>query len=182
MNIMLFGGRGAGKDTALEYFKQHLQNFEHVRLAGYVVEVAKAFGIDNPTRTQLVLIGETIGRNMIDKNVWINKAIKDIQGKTKDFVISDIRYQNEYDAFLSAGFIPILIDCELNTRIERVIKRDGNIDLSLLEKEGEQAYKKFIPNFIIDNNGSFEDLEKQVVDIIRFLNQVELLEKLEGGK
>lgn len=180
MKIMLFGGRGAGKDTALEYFKQHLENFYHLRLAGFVVEVAHAFGIPNPTRTELVLIGETIGRKMIDENVWINKGLQVVdQYPNHDIVISDIRYQNEYDAFLERGFIPILIDCELNTRIERVIKRDGSIDMSLLEKEGEQAFKHFIPNFVLDNNGTFEDLENQVVDIINFLNQVEIFKKWE---
>lgn len=160
--IMLSGGRGAGKDTAVEMFKKYLPQPKQMRLAQYVVDACKAFGIENPTRTELVLVGQEIGRKMIDENVWINMAINDIMSEENNWIVSDCRYMNEYEELTKIGFIPILIDCELETRIERVIKRDGSIDMKLLEGESEQTYKLFDYTIRLDNNGTFEELEEQI--------------------
>lgn len=161
-NFMLFGGRGCGKDTLTEMLVNRIEGAEQLRLASFVVDACKAFGIDNPTRTQLTLVGQDIGRKYFGDDVWIKQAVKRVnENPDTTFIISDIRYQNEYDTFLELGFIPVLIDCEEDERIARVIKRDGSIDLNLLKHNTETTWKTFEWKVLIDNNGGIEALEAQ---------------------
>ena len=173
IKIALFGGRGSGKDTVVEMLQLILDDLHQIRLAQYVVEACKAFGIDEPTRTDLAFVGTEIGRNMIGKNVWINKALKDPANNipTMNYIISDVRFPNEYETFVKNGFIPILIDAEENVRIERVILRDGTIDMKLLESESEQAFKTFKAKYILDNNGTRGELLEQLVILIEMLKE-----------
>lgn len=169
--ILLFGGRGSGKDTVTEMLIEKLPNATQVRLAGYVVQACKSFGIDNPTREDLVKIGTVIGRNQISKRVWIDMALADIEKECyNSYIISDVRFDNEYEIFVDEGFFPVLIDCELDTRIERVIKRDGHINMDLLSHESEQNYKKFKPMHVLDNNGTIEELSERVDTLISVIN------------
>ena len=170
IKIALFGGRGSGKDTVV-FFLQSIMKINKIRLAEYVVEACKAFGIENPTRSELAFVGTEIGRNMIGKNVWINKALNDPRNNIpeENYIISDVRFPNEYETFVNAGFIPILINADEDVRIKRVLERDGTIDLKLLETESEQAWKTFEPRFVLDNNGTKEELLEQLIIIIETL-------------
>ena len=171
INILFFGGRGCGKTTVTDILTSELAHTKEVRLAEYVVNACKAFGIDNPTREDLVKIGTDIGRNQVSKRVWIDQALRDINSNSKiNYIVSDVRFDNEYEVFVSEGFVPVLIDCDLETRVERVIKRDGKINYELLNHESEQNYKKFKPMYILDNNGTFGDLYKEIDIMLATIN------------
>ena len=171
INILFFGGRGCGKTTVTNILTNEFPHTTEIRLADYVVNACKAFGIDNPTREDLVRIGTDIGRNQISKRVWIDQALKDIKLEPKmNHIISDVRFDNEYEIFFNEGFFPVLIDCDLETRVERVIKRDGKINYELLNHESEQNYKRFKPLYILDNNGTFDDLYKEIEEMFIFVN------------
>lgn len=166
-NLVIFGGRGAGKDTVVDMILQKVENAERLRIAQFVVNACEALGLE-PTRDNLAFVGHDIGRMMIDPNIWIKMSLnyaKDNPDKT--LIVSDCRYPNEYNSFVELGFIPIFIDCAEETRIERVIKRDGFINLELLKHESELHYKSFPYHLKIDNNGSIIELEEQVDKLIR---------------
>lgn len=169
MNIILFGKRGSGKDTTLEIIKDLVPNTVQIRLASYVVRACNALGIENPTRDDLAYVGHDIGRMLFGMDVWLKQAIKDANGMIgyHNMVVSDARYQNEYDAFVDIGFIPVLIETDLDKCIERVIKRDGYINMEQLNHESENNYKKFKPRYVLDNNGTIEELEAQVEAMLR---------------
>lgn len=161
MSFMIFGRRGAGKDTVAELLK-HKLTIEQLALSKYVHNACHAFGIDNPTKTDLVFIGTEIGRKQINDKVWINMGIKEVMSNPDtDYIISDVRFHDEYESFFEMNFFPIWIDCEFDTCVERVIKRDGSVDMSLFNHQTENNYKEFI-GYRIDNNGSIDDLEEQI--------------------
>ena len=161
MNFLVFGPRGSGKDTITEILIQKLDNLQQMRLAKFPLAACKAFGIEEPTKADLVKIGSTIGRNMISKYVWINMALKEISNSDSDFIISDARFHNEYETFLDAGFFPIFITAPLDICKERVVKRDGFIQEELFNHESEQNYHDFV-GYRIRNIGTIKDLEEQV--------------------
>lgn len=161
--VVLFGKRACGKDTATEIFKKLVPNSEQLRIAQFVVYACEALGMDNPTRDQLAFVGHNIGRMMIDNDIWIKMATKYADNNINKFlIVSDARYINEYEAFVSRGFIPIFVDTEIPTCIERAIKRDGHINMELFNSESETNYLKFPYDLRLDNNGDIIDLEKQI--------------------
>lgn len=168
--IVIFGGRGAGKDELTRMLLEKIPNAEQLRLAEFVVIAAKAFGIEKPTKTDLTFIGHEVGRKMFGDDVWLKQAIKKVENNPeKLYIISDVRYPNEYETFVEKlGFLPILIECEELERIKRVVKRDGSIDLEVLKHPNEQMYKQFMWEVLIDNNGTIEELEEQVNELLEW--------------
>lgn len=168
--VVLFGKRGSGKDTATEIFKKLIPNSEQLRIAQFVVYACESLGMENPTRDQLAFVGHNIGRMMIDNDIWIKMATKYADKNTDKFlIVSDARYMNEYESFVSRGFIPIFIDTDIDKCIERVIKRDGHINMELFNSESETNYLKFPYELRLDNNGSIMELEEQIKDMIEVM-------------
>ena len=168
--VVLFGKRACGKDTVTEMLKKLVPNSEQLRIAQFVVYACEALGMENPTREQLAFVGSEIGRKMIDNDIWIKMAAKYADNNTDKFlIVSDARYINEYETFVSRGFIPIFIDTEIPTCIERAIKRDGYINMELFNSESETNYLKFPYDLRLDNNGDIIELEKQVVKLLEVI-------------
>lgn len=175
-NIMVFGIRGSGKDTLVDYLIEK-NHYTKMRLAKYVIDACKAFGIESPTKTDLVYIGTEIGRNLIDPDVWIKMALKEMKktvnyraqySMTANFIVSDVRFHNEYEAFLGRGFFPIMIDAPKDVCIERVKERDGEIDGSLFNHQSETNSVDFV-GYRIVNNGTLDDLYSQIDSLMEKL-------------
>lgn len=172
MKILLFGLRGSGKDTVMEIAKKLFPEFEQLRIAEFVVKACHALGIENPTRDDLAYVGHDIGRKMIDNDIWAKMAIRYAElNPDKHLIVTDCRYPNEYEGFVNLGFVPVLIETDKEKCIERVIKRDGYINMELLEHESETNYLKFAYDLKLDNNGSIIELEKQVDELIKLLRE-----------
>jgi len=197
INLMVFGLRGSGKDTFVDHLTQN-RNYSKLRLASYVEHACKAFGIKKPTKSDLVFVGTEIGREMIDPDVWINMAIEDIkkhinfyeQYEVKDcgVIVSDVRFHNEYERLLAAGFFPVFIESDREICIKRVIERDGDIDHSLLSHKTETNSKDFF-GYKIQNNGSLDELYQridflmhQLKDKTFYMQQMNLFKELYAGK
>lgn len=172
MKILLFGLRGCGKDTVTEMLKEKIEGAEQLRIAEFVVKACHALGIENPTRNDLAFVGHDIGRKMIDNDIWAKMAIRYAElNPDKDLIVSDCRYPNEYEGFVNLGFVPVLIETDKEKCIERVIKRDGYINMELLEHESETNYLKFAYDLKLDNNGSIIELERQVEELVKHLRE-----------
>ena len=170
LKVVIFGLRGSGKDEATRIFKEKVEGAEQLRIAEFVVKACHALGIENPTRDDLAYVGHDIGRMMIDKDIWSKMAIRYAElNPDKHLIVSDCRYPNEYEGFVKLGFVPILIETDKEKCIERVIKRDGYINMELLEHESETNYLKFAYDLKLDNNGSIIDLEKQIDELLKLL-------------
>lgn len=158
---------GAGKDTVADYICEKY-DFEKLYFAEGVYEIAKKYFDMGKKKDRNLL--QQIGMKMreIDELVWIkyviNKSIK-ILRKDKKILISDMRFFNEYDIMVSLGFIPIRVVCDRDIAIQRLITRDGVCDESLLDN-GSETETRNIDMEQLQNNGSLEDLYRQIDDLV----------------
>lgn len=100
-------------------------------------------------RPFLVTLGESI-RNVLGKNIWID-AVLSPENLTENIVIMDVRYGNEANRIKELGGIII--------RIDRPHIGPAN------ETEAK-SIPEILPNIIINNNGSIEELRNNILSAI----------------
>jgi len=98
-------------------------------------------------RRLLQVLGTEVGRNMIDENVWVNIATKDLNSDD-DIVFADVRFPNEAQAIK-----------ELGGQIWR-INRPEISAINLHSSESSMDHWPF--DAWLDNSGSIEDLQAQI--------------------
>ena len=103
-------------------------------------------------REFLQKFGTEFGRKIIQKNLWIKLLEKKlINGKCKNFVISDVRFKNECKFILAHGGILLKIERPVDDEGEHKIENAESVDKSI--------------EFRIDNTKSTYDItERRVVD------------------
>lgn len=166
MDLMIMAKRGSGKDTLVDYLVEK-HGYKKIRLAEYVSKACEIIGLE-PTRENLIKVGTELGRDFIYKEIWIDKAqqeIANIASEDEDarFIISDVRFFNEYRNFFELGFFPIKICCD--SFEDRALKRDGHLNKELMQHETETNVDHF-SGYEIFNNGTINDFYK---DIDRFM-------------
>lgn len=129
----------------VEYFE-----LEFFKSSFTCIPISNQEGEPMTNREFLQILGTEIGRN-IDKDIWVKSLFRDY-GKNSDWIIPDIRFINEAEAVRSRG--GILIKVERNT---------GYVDNHASEHALDN-YTDF--NYIIQNNGSIEDLIFKVEGIL----------------
>lgn len=178
MIIGLTGVKGAGKDEAAKVLK----GFEILKMAGALKDMLRALlsyqNMDKDTiermiegdlkeipskkylggkspRQAMQFLGTEFGRNLINKNLWINSTME----KAKNFEnvkFTDIRFANEHQAVKDAGGVTI--------RIERETKQDEN---SMHASELE--IMELPVDFVIKNNGTIEELHSEMSVILEMV-------------
>ncbi len=107
-------------------------------------------GKDFTPRDAMVLVGTEFGRNMIHPNIWVNTLFNRYD-KNKHLLITDLRFPNEYEEIKKRGGIVIRINrCNLNS--------SNHISECALD------YHNF--DYVINNDGTLEDLKTNVLNII----------------
>lgn len=140
-------------------------------------------------RLLLQLLGTECGRNIIHPNIWCNSLFAEYRplddskranlGNVIDYsdcefpnwLISDIRFSNEAIALKERGGVIIRIN---RPRVGIEHMNDGSKRLAqnpIEEHESETGlddYKDF--DFVIENDGTLEDLKEKVKTIVKSLN------------
>lgn len=113
-------------------------------------------------------------RRKQDDNYWIRKTIVKIGQLSHDhdlIVVSDARFLNEIEAIAAIDGSVIRLDVPLETRIERIIARDGfEPSKASLEHPSETDYLKYDkPTLVIDQTKTpnVEDGIKLILDVIK---------------
>lgn len=120
------------------------------------------------TRYLMQTLGTEWGRNMIDQDIWI-KILEDRLGKsslgnyTLDFVIDDVRFENEAQWIKDSGGFLVKVLRPDAEELENSHASEGNLD-----------NWKF--DGIIINNGSVDELRVKVLNLIRELSSLYLLD------
>lgn len=199
-NIIFFGPAGAGKTTAAEMMIREIDkkivNYRGGRNVGrtmkqvYVFkvplgskikkiskELMYAGGIEQEDRTAYQSVGQEM-RRIFGDLVWcaaVEKRIAEIKskwGRSKNyiFIIDDGRQYNEYDYWTGKGFTAVGITADLETRIERVLKRDGYDQRNNMGFENEisaNAVAQEKCKYLIRNDGTLDELREAVRGILR---------------
>lgn len=129
-----------------------LFGFDDDQLYGDKKEVVDEFWKITP-RTVLQKVGTDLFRDNFDKDFWIKCMERKLQ-KGKPCVICDIRFDNECSKIKEYGGIVI--------RINRKVKEN-----EYSNHESEKNIDTLVVDYEIDNNESFEILEKKIIEILQ---------------
>jgi dephospho-CoA kinase len=151
---------GAGKDEVAKYLETKY-GFTQFAFADKIREIAiDLFDMKNKDRYLLQQIGQKLRE--IDSDCWTKYVLKKTtEKKDLSVVISDLRQRNEYESCIKYGYFPVRVVADREIAIKRLIERDGCCDESLLDNESEIGTRG-ISMLEIYNNGSFEELHKQI--------------------
>ena len=95
-------------------------------------------------RELLQRLGTEAGREVLGNDIWVDVALKGLDINLYNYVVTDVRFDNEYQAILSNGGI--------NIRIERPGFGPANQHCS------ETALDGYVFDFVLQNDGSIEEL------------------------
>jgi hypothetical protein len=106
-------------------------------------------------RTLLQLLGTECGRQIIHPNIWVNALFADYDTSSNydsNWIITDVRFPNECQAIKNRGGIVIKIN------------RDSDVVDNHSSETALDNYDGF--DFVVDNNGSIDDLTNNLIKII----------------
>ena len=138
---------------------------------------SKKLGVPNFTpRLALQLLGTEVLRNHFDQDIWLNSLEYRIRKQTANspcVVVSDARFRNELNLikkmegkliWVQRGELPEWYETA-KTAYSNVVSRKIMETTYKEVHESEWNWAGFPVDYIIDNNGTLEDLEKQVQNI-----------------
>lgn len=133
-------------------------------------------------RTILQLLGTNCGRNIIHPNIWVNSLMNDYHSrysglevwnpvnntsktihKTEEsnWIIPDMRFPNELKAIEKRNGVTIRINRDTTIKDKNgnpILSNKAYTDISTLQHPSETALDDANFDYVIDNNGSLEDL------------------------
>jgi hypothetical protein len=186
--IAISGKIGAGKNAIADLIKQHsILKFEETAFAKKLKEIVallaavpyettltqegKNIYIEEYGKTigeMLQIIGTDCMRDTFNKQVWIKACLLEIKNKPGNYIITDCRFDNEADAIKEIGGYVIRINRKNNP-----IAAASGRDLNHPSETGLDNYNNF--DYVINNDGTLEDLEHQVVNILK---EIELMAEI----
>ncbi len=125
----------------------HVQDEVYTDGVGY--ESAKANWPEY--RRLLQFMGTEVGRNLFGENFWVDITLKDLS-PMDSYVITDVRFPNEGDGIRAKGGKVIYVG------------RPGVGPLS--DHASETSMDKYLCDYLINNDGTLEDLKVKVEKII----------------
>ncbi len=180
-NILgIIGKPGAGKDTLCDYFKKNSNSVEVLKFSDPLSEVLRIFFEEVKREDQQWLVNQlrdNFGEDILAKA--IKKKIKEL--KTDYVLLNGVRVWDDYDMLKEVGGDLVFIETDSKLRWkrtkERGEKKDDNVSykkfLELDQGRSERQIEKIgrKADFIIDNNGTKEELEEEVLNLIKKLNE-----------
>ncbi|GBG55175.1 hypothetical protein SPFL3102_03563 [Sporomusaceae bacterium FL31] len=190
--ILLIGEMGAGKDTVAELLKDHQREAfgdlikdlvkwirkGYIGMAYYALKPLfkdkkpedlmrrlKEFkDLPKVGPKDRLLLQELGTYCRLHKNdIWMRPILDNLKEDQK-YVITDCRRQDEFDACLRRGFIPVAVCAFESIRKDRLIERDKKISIEEMSHTAEREIQALIPqcHAFVYNNGSKEDLQLEL--------------------
>jgi len=165
MIIGLTGLKQSGKDTVAKYIHTEYSDFIILSFAEPIKDMIRILGVgeefishkkennisflNTSYRHLAQTLGTEWGRNLINENIWINVLHHKINSyeKTKNFIISDVRFNNEAKFIKNNGGIII-----------QVIRDTGIIDKHISEKGINDEYI----DYLLYNNSTISHLHELI--------------------
>lgn len=174
--IGLVGEKLSGKGTVSDYL-QEKYSAKHYRFSKILEDICERLYLPN-TRENMIDVALSL-RDKFGNEILAHVLKKDIEEEKPEYAVIDgIRYWEEYNILKNLeGFVFIYVTAPMEKRYERVKSRgekQGEENLSFEDfKEQEQGpTEKMISElaqearYTINNNGSLEDLYKEIENIL----------------
>ncbi len=177
-NIYLCGKAGVGKTFACNYIISKY-GMVNARVSALMYDLAyRYFGMKEKDRKLLQVLGTDVARRMIGNEIWIKRLVEDlyIVKKTREimdmpeinFIVDDCRFLNEHNVFKSNCWLGLYLNASDEIRIKRLIGRDGDAKIELLNHETESSVDTFKDDLIqVDASGTLEEIYANIDKVIK---------------
>lgn len=172
----LAGEIASGKGTFAKYIVENKNGSSH-RFSTMLRDVAQRMYLEeNRENLQKIstMLRDNFGSDILSKTIY-----HDVDNDSHEIIAIDgVRRFGDIE-FLKKlnGFKLVYIEADMEKRFERITQRGENADdnsktLKEFKKDHEKEAESEIrdlkekADFVVDNNGSFEDLYKQIDDIV----------------
>lgn len=163
--IIIFSGKQySGKDTAAKIMLDKMPDFKRCAMGDIIkLTYGSEKGLtleqiekDKPLyRADLIKLGNW-GRAQ-DPDYWMKKILE----QSGNIIVTDVRVPHEYEVFKQAGALTIRVEASRQTRANRgTLIGENDITETGLDNITNWDY-------VIDNNSTYENLENQVLEIIK---------------
>lgn len=171
--ILICGNAGVGKTTAAKIITEKYNKYKEFALGDKVKELTfkllKIFNVpitsindlyDTEKKKQYRYYLQNIAteaiRETLGRDVWCN-VLYNIIKEEEYVIVSDVRFMNEIEYFMN-NFDKVYII--------KIVKDD----IKIMQHSSETEIAKLPYNVLIDNNGTIEQLETKIINII---NEIE---------
>lgn len=175
MKIALVGKARTGKDAIGKLLIDNY-GFKRFAFAEGITEIINTYFPESfekgKPRGHYLHIGQTLRE--LNPNVWVNYTKRNIDKYLREnengrIVITDCRQLNESNFLKDHGFVIVKVVAPVQTRLERMESLGDNFTIDDLEHDTEKQVDLIIPDLIIENDGSIEQLIRKVNTIIKLL-------------
>ena len=184
IKVALIGKMRAGKNQFAEYFIEN--GYKEFKFGTGIAEIIQRYFPEEWAKGKPRYLYQQIGQDMrnLDPDVWIKYTFRQIEEYERymDFnffdckvIITDTRQRNEVEKLRAAGYIIVKIEADEKIRLERMkaagdILPDDDFQLyQLLNHETEFYSDSVVPDILVKNEGTLEDLRKKAEGVIRLI-------------
>jgi hypothetical protein len=177
-DIGLFAKMRSGKDEVFKILDRMGFDVERVAFGDVMKESFYERFPHIPKDPKPIDLLQKYGQAMreIDPDVWVRPTMNRKQLRADilaqaglmvpSFVFTDIRQPNEYQAVKDSGAFMVKVEAPLELRVKRMLELGETVTPEVLEAPTERYIDTFESDFVIYNDGTIEDLEKQVIEMI----------------
>lgn len=168
--IIIFSGKQfSGKDTVAKILLDRFKDFRRIGIADAIkMKFSKQIGVSvqeieenkSKYRQDLIELGNW-GRSQ-SPDYWLNSIIE----SEGNIVVTDVRMAHELDVFKKNGAISVRVEADEDVRSKR-----GILTSSLDETETQLDNVKDW-DFVINNNGTYEELVVNADELISKINEL----------
>ena len=186
-NVIVIGQMGSGKDTVADILTS-IYGYHHTSIAGRLKKIArllypKEFSVNDRNGQRIILqqLGDLLRTRSI--NIFNDALFHEIETSgLSPVVISDVRYMMEFDYFTNRDFVPVRLVISDEVRMNRLYNRDGQFpSLQARMHKSENEFSN-MDCYLINNNGTFEELEQAVIEFAEKKLGVPKRKKRESAK
>jgi hypothetical protein len=179
--VGMIGKAGSGKDTVGDYLVEEFGFFRSSLAAPLKACIKTMFMLDHHTvydrearelplddfpdwsvRKLLQFVGTELFRNNFDQDVWVKLLKRQIrQCDLSRVVVTDVRFPNELN-----GIKKMEETDNVDVKFIKVI-RNGVVGVDVGIKNHESEAHDLIGDFIIENNGTIDDLKRETERIMK---------------
>lgn len=180
LKIALTGKMRSGKDTVGEILIKGY-GFRRYAFGDGIKEIIESYFpsafLEGKPRRHYQHIGQSLRE--LDEDVWVNYCLDKVADNHYDnVVVTDARQPNEIEALRANGFIIVKVECDEETRIERMKANNDNFNIEDLKHETELNVDLVIPDVYLYNNLDLATLERRVHALVRYAKSRQTTAKL----